>query len=98
VFRYVAGQRFGKHMDDSVELGSGRTTAYTLLVYLSGGEAAAGRARLAGGETVFYGALAASRLRVLGWPFIHVPFSSLRGHTVWQLALICMLPKQQSMS
>ena len=50
MFRYVAGQRFGKHMDDSVELGSGRTTAYTLLVYLSGGEAAAGRARLAGGE------------------------------------------------
>jgi len=66
VFRYVAGQRFGKHVDDSVELGRGRATAYTLLVYLSGGEAAAGPARLAGGETVFYGAPAASRLRVWG--------------------------------
>lgn len=35
-YRYTAGQRFGRHVDDSVELGPGQCTGYTLLVYLSG--------------------------------------------------------------
>ncbi|GBF92159.1 2-oxoglutarate and Fe(II)-dependent oxygenase [Raphidocelis subcapitata] len=36
LYRYRAGQKFGKHIDDSVEVGPGRATRYTLLVYLSG--------------------------------------------------------------
>ena len=55
--RYVQGQRFGRHFDDSVDLGQGHVTAYTLLVYLSGGcEDRGNPERLVGGETVFYGA------------------------------------------
>lgn len=41
-----AGQAFGKHIDESNELGAGLYTQYTLLVYLS---------RCSGGETIFYG-------------------------------------------
>ena len=44
--RYRVGQRFGRHVDDSVELDGGRCTMYTLLIYLSSCK---------GGETVFYG-------------------------------------------
>lgn len=50
--RYGVGQRFGKHVDDTVEVAPGQHTRYTLLVYLSGG---AHDAPLQGGETVFYG-------------------------------------------
>ncbi|KAI7843957.1 hypothetical protein COHA_002495 [Chlorella ohadii] len=46
IYRYSKGQRFGRHIDDSNELGGGRYTQYTLLIYLSGCE---------GGETIFYG-------------------------------------------
>lgn len=45
--RYTKGQHFGRHIDETVELGGGGVTGYTLLIYLSGG--------LAGGETMFYG-------------------------------------------
>lgn len=34
--RYTVGQRFGQHIDESVYLGEGRRTYYTLLIYLSG--------------------------------------------------------------
>lgn len=66
-YRYSAGQRFGRHIDESVDLGEGRRTYYTLLIYLSG---APGKSKakskndsssqdsldpLVGGETVFYG-------------------------------------------
>lgn len=36
--RYMVGQKFGKHIDDSVEIEGrpGHVTGYTLLVYLSG--------------------------------------------------------------
>ncbi|KAI3943782.1 hypothetical protein MKW98_004287 [Papaver atlanticum] len=33
----MTGERFGRHTDGSVELGDGRRTYYTLLMYLSGG-------------------------------------------------------------
>ena len=46
LYRYERGQQFGRHFDDSVEVGPGRATAYTVLVYLSGG--------VVGGETAFY--------------------------------------------
>ena len=53
----MQGQRFGRHFDDSLDLGQGQVTAFTLLVYLSGGCGDHGSpALLAGGETVFYGA------------------------------------------
>ena len=48
--RYEPGQRFNRHYDDCVDMGGGLSTAYTLLVYLSGKETG-----LQGGETVFYG-------------------------------------------
>ncbi|GER27050.1 oxidoreductase [Striga asiatica] len=66
-YRYSAGQRFGRHIDESADLGEGRHTHYTLLIYLSG---APGKMKakskntetsqdslepLVGGETVFYG-------------------------------------------
>ncbi|XP_061347481.1 uncharacterized protein LOC133292964 [Gastrolobium bilobum] len=68
-YRYKVGQRFGRHIDESVDLGDGKHTYYTLLVYLSGGP---GELKskpkndssnptdssfdpLVGGETVFYG-------------------------------------------
>lgn len=34
--RYSRGQKFGRHIDDSVEIAPGQHTGYTLLVYLSG--------------------------------------------------------------
>ncbi|KAL9240411.1 hypothetical protein vseg_014636 [Gypsophila vaccaria] len=69
-YRYKAGQRFGRHIDESVDLGDGKHTYYTLLIYLSGGSKSNGKSdgksvgdaeRLVGGETVFYG----SRNRVV---------------------------------
>jgi predicted 2-oxoglutarate/Fe(II)-dependent dioxygenase YbiX len=55
-YRYTEGQRFGRHIDESVDLGDGSKTYYTLLIYLSGRGSAkdsSGQA-LVGGETVFY--------------------------------------------
>lgn len=63
-FRYKVGQRFGRHIDESVHLEDGKRTHYTLLIYLSGGVAKGKNDRknvkdsssepLVGGETVFY--------------------------------------------
>ncbi|CAN0865246.1 hypothetical protein LINGRAHAP2_LOCUS9185, partial [Linum grandiflorum] len=62
IYRYKAGQRFGRHIDESVDLEGGKRTYYTLLIYLSGGSGSSkGKANntsaepLVGGETVFYG-------------------------------------------
>ncbi|XP_016174779.1 uncharacterized protein LOC107617521 isoform X1 [Arachis ipaensis] len=68
-YRYKVGQRFGRHIDESVDLGDGKRTHYTLLVYLSGGPGDlkpksknnssnptdSSVDPLVGGETVFYG-------------------------------------------
>ncbi|KAK6250518.1 hypothetical protein SCA6_004523 [Theobroma cacao] len=65
-YRYKVGQRFGRHIDESVDLGAGKCTHYTLLIYLSGGSKTNGKSDssnqkdsvsepLVGGETVFYG-------------------------------------------
>nr|GME05296.1 2-oxoglutarate and Fe(II)-dependent oxygenase superfamily protein isoform 1 [Ipomoea batatas] len=65
-YRYKVGQRFGRHIDESADLGGGKVTHYTLLIYLSGG-AFKSKTKvdknaqdsltepLVGGETVFYG-------------------------------------------
>lgn len=63
--RYVPGQKFGRHIDESVEIGAREVTLYTLLIYLSGAfpstsssksiNRAKGESVLVGGETVFYG-------------------------------------------
>ena len=66
--RYGPGQRFGKHVDDSVNLEGGISTEYTLLIYLTGlGSIAVCKTKgrssvqgkdsspLVGGETNFYG-------------------------------------------
>lgn len=67
-YRYGPGQRFGKHVDDSVNLGGCINTEYTLLIYLTSSSSIAasktkGRSSvqgkdssvLVGGETKFYG-------------------------------------------
>ncbi|KAJ8626489.1 hypothetical protein MRB53_019796 [Persea americana] len=64
-YRYMVGQKFGRHIDESVDLGEGRMTHYTLLIYLSGSSRSKGKIdvsnnkefstqSLVGGETVFY--------------------------------------------
>ena len=66
LFRYKVGQHFGRHIDESVDLGEGKHTHYTLLIYLSGGSKQKTKGvqsnvgdsssePLVGGETVFYG-------------------------------------------
>ncbi|PPD92452.1 hypothetical protein GOBAR_DD10608 [Gossypium barbadense] len=70
--RYKVGQHFGQHIDESVDLGEGKHTVYTLLVYLSGAAKTKDKSDsnnmkdsasepIVGGETVFYG----SRNRVV---------------------------------
>ncbi|MQL83950.1 hypothetical protein Taro_016445 [Colocasia esculenta] len=64
-YRYKVGQRFGRHIDESVDLEKGCRTQYTLLIYLSGnlspkvkhdsrGKQDSSTLSLVGGETVFY--------------------------------------------
>ena len=58
-YQYAAGQRFGKHIDESNEDETGAHSEYTLLLYLNGGntdvqDAENGALSLTGGETVFY--------------------------------------------
>jgi hypothetical protein len=63
MIRYRPGQKFGKHVDDSVLVPGLGVTAYTLLIYLSGQGSGSGpsvigkggQQGLVGGETVFYG-------------------------------------------
>ncbi|KAJ9539699.1 hypothetical protein OSB04_026205 [Centaurea solstitialis] len=65
LYRYKVGQRFGRHIDESVDLGDGKHTHYTLLIYLSGDVDSKSQSdtngsddsseSLVGGETVFYG-------------------------------------------
>lgn len=87
-YRYTAGQRFGRHIDESVDLGEGRRTHYTLLVYLSGTPGGtisnpknddvsrdSLSEALVGGETVFYGprnALVAEVPPTEGMALLHI--------------------------
>lgn len=76
-YRYTEGQRFGRHIDESVDLGDGSRTQYTLLIYLSGKGSAkdsSGQA-LVGGETVFYdhrGGVVAEVAPVQGMALLHL--------------------------
>ncbi|VVB15659.1 unnamed protein product [Arabis nemorensis] len=67
-YRYTAGQHFGRHIDESVDLEDGKQTHYTLLIYLSGSNTKSNSKSnsskkndsslaepLVGGETVFFG-------------------------------------------
>ncbi|KAL3834522.1 hypothetical protein ACJIZ3_009258 [Penstemon smallii] len=86
-YRYTAGQRFGRHIDESADLGEGVRTHYTLLIYLSGnpGKSKAKAKndnspqdsldQLVGGETVFYGprnALVAEVPPTEGMALLHI--------------------------
>ncbi|XP_024536364.1 uncharacterized protein LOC9630609 [Selaginella moellendorffii] len=58
-YRYNQGQRFGQHVDESVEIDADHATEYTLLIYLNSGMAIKSKkgardSQLVGGETVFY--------------------------------------------
>ncbi|KAL8247989.1 hypothetical protein R6Q59_009205 [Mikania micrantha] len=65
LYRYSIGQRFGRHIDESVDLGEGKHTHYTMLIYLNGDVESKHKSDvktsldsfkpLVGGETVFYG-------------------------------------------
>ncbi|KAL1504886.1 hypothetical protein AB1Y20_008656 [Prymnesium parvum] len=46
LYKYVEGQRFGRHVDQSNHLADGSVTLFTVLLYLNGD--------FEGGETVFY--------------------------------------------
>ncbi|CAM8900577.1 unnamed protein product [Rhodiola kirilowii] len=86
LYRYKTGQRFGRHIDESVDLGGGKQTHYTLLIYLSGGTRSKGKKEsstekdtllepLIGGETVFYGSrnsLVAEVAPVEGMALLHI--------------------------
>lgn len=85
VFRYKVGQRFGRHIDESVHLGEGRRTHYTLLIYLSGGSKLKEKndpnspkesslEPLVGGETVFYGSRNAVEAEVSSFLVINFHF------------------------
>ncbi|KAL9412173.1 hypothetical protein AB3S75_045737 [Citrus x aurantiifolia] len=85
-YRYKVGQRFGQHIDESVNLGDGKRTHYTLLIYLSGGLKAKAKNDLSihndsspeplvGGETVFYGSrnkLVAEVAPIEGMALLHI--------------------------
>lgn len=83
-YRYNVGQRFGRHIDESVDLGDGKHTVYTLLIYLSGSPQSRGKSDvkgtgdseiLVGGETVFYGprnSLVAEVAPAEGMALIHI--------------------------
>lgn len=82
--RYKVGQRFGQHIDESVNLGDGKRTHYTLLIYLSGGLKAKAKNDLSihndsspeplvGGETVFYGSRNKLVAEVNVFPFSPAP-------------------------
>uniref|UniRef100_A0A2N9HNA4 Prolyl 4-hydroxylase alpha subunit domain-containing protein n=1 Tax=Fagus sylvatica TaxID=28930 RepID=A0A2N9HNA4_FAGSY len=64
-YRYTVGQCFGQHYDAIIDLGEGKSTRFTLLVYLNGGPKPKAKNDLSssndhsseplvGGETVFY--------------------------------------------
>ncbi|XP_071707821.1 uncharacterized protein [Rutidosis leptorrhynchoides] len=65
LYRYKVDQRFGRHIDESVDIGEGKHTHYTLLIYLNGDGEFKHKSDvngsddscepLVGGETVFYG-------------------------------------------
>ncbi|PIA49725.1 hypothetical protein AQUCO_01300463v1 [Aquilegia coerulea] len=74
-YRYNVGQRFGRHIDESVDLGDGSQTYYTLLIYLSGGSKGESGESLVGGETVFYGSrrgVVAEVAPVEGMALLHI--------------------------
>eukprot|EP00903_Cladosiphon_okamuranus_P008774 g8405.t1 len=48
IYRYAVGQRFGKHIDESVEDENGHLSQWTVLVYLNGGQGAGGSAGKSG--------------------------------------------------
>mmetsp|Transcript_31100 Transcript_31100/g.60882 ORF Transcript_31100/g.60882 Transcript_31100/m.60882 type:complete len:261 (-) Transcript_31100:296-1078(-) len=52
LYRYLPGQRFGEHIDESVDISPGVKTLYTLLVYLNASGNKPGD--VVGGETIFY--------------------------------------------
>ncbi|CAI9774997.1 unnamed protein product [Fraxinus pennsylvanica] len=103
-YRYTAGQRFGRHIDESVDLGEGRRTHYTLLVYLSGtpgGNISNSKnddvsrdslsEALVGGETVFYGprnALVAEVPPTEGMALLHIHGDKCMLHEARNLRLI----------
>ncbi|XP_051121849.1 uncharacterized protein LOC127245153 [Andrographis paniculata] len=94
-YRYTAGQYFGPHIDESVDLGDGKRTLYTLLIYLSGipGKSKTRSKKdndtretleaLVGGETVFYGprnALVAEVPPAEGMALVHIHGSKCMLH------------------
>lgn len=85
VYRYKVGQWFGQHIDESVNLGEGRKTLFTLLIYLTGLSNSKGKKdqndsqdilqSLGGGETVFYdhrNGIVAEVAPVAGMALLHI--------------------------
>lgn len=94
IVRYKAGQRFGRHIDESVDLEDGKRTHYTLLIYLSGGFKPKAKndvstpqdsssEPLVGGETVFYGSRNSVVAEVASFLVIPYWFRSLYTFTIY---------------
>lgn len=94
IVRYKAGQRFGRHIDESVDLEDGKSTHYTLLIYLSGGFKPKAKndvstpqdsssEPLVGGETVFYGSRNSVVAEVASFLVIPYWFRSLYTFTIY---------------
>lgn len=93
-YKYKIGQRFGQHIDESVDLGGGNTTEYTLLIYLNGGlrskskkildsSQSSAREDLIGGETVFYAprkGIVAEVAPIAGMALFHIHGSQCMLH------------------
>ncbi|KAF5185731.1 2-oxoglutarate (2OG) and Fe(II)-dependent oxygenase superfamily protein [Thalictrum thalictroides] len=94
-YRYNVGQRFGRHIDESVDLVDGSQTYYTLLIYLSGGSNGESGESLVGGETVFYGSrrgVVAEVAPVEGMALLHIHgdkwfYESVNGDRTSQVLL-----------
>ncbi|GMH43888.1 hypothetical protein BSKO_11822 [Bryopsis sp. KO-2023] len=94
-YRYSPGQKFGRHIDESVSTGPGECTLFTLLVYLSGAPAPGsnvkrknGEEALVGGETVFYGnknRVLASVTPTVGLALLHIHGDDCNEHEAMEV-------------
>eukprot|EP00210_Caulerpa_lentillifera_P005790 g5536.t1 len=83
-YKYSKGQKFGRHVDDSVSFENSETK-YTLLIYLSGSGPSHSikQDSLSGGETIFYGKknrVLASVVPKTGMALLHIHGDKCHEH------------------
>ncbi|KAG2666597.1 hypothetical protein I3843_15G069500 [Carya illinoinensis] len=104
-FRYEVGQHFGRHIDESVDLGEGKCSHYTLLIHLSGGFKLKAKndtssakdsssEPIVGGETVFYRSrneVVAEVAPTEGMALLHIHGDKCMLHEVHNVRVLSML-------